>query len=74
MRQGVILCMGLHSQECSPSAILRAHPNTLHWVGADGSVQEQLPLEDPEVYCPYSATGNATVRFPGWGAHHVLIR
>ncbi|XP_008767349.1 transferrin receptor protein 2 isoform X3 [Rattus norvegicus] len=37
-----------------------AHPNTLHWVGADGSVQEQLPLEDPEVYCPYSATGNAT--------------
>ncbi|GAB1290336.1 Transferrin receptor protein 2 [Apodemus speciosus] len=37
-----------------------AHPNTLHWVDADGSVQEQLPLEDPEVYCPYSATGNAT--------------
>lgn len=37
-----------------------AHPNTLHWVDAGGSVQEQLPLEDPEVYCPYSATGNAT--------------
>ncbi|CAO2630107.1 Transferrin receptor protein 2, partial [Lemmus lemmus] len=37
-----------------------AHPNTLHWVDAAGSSQEQLPLEDPEVYCPYSATGNAT--------------
>ncbi|MEJ1272688.1 transferrin receptor 2 [Cricetulus griseus] len=37
-----------------------AHPNTLHWVDAAGSAQEQLPLEDPEVYCPYSATGNAT--------------
>lgn len=65
--------MRLHTQECSPSAILRAHPNTLHWVDADGSVQEQLPLEDPEVYCPYSATGNATVRFPAQGAHHVHI-
>uniref|UniRef100_A0A1U8CCU9 Transferrin receptor protein 2 n=1 Tax=Mesocricetus auratus TaxID=10036 RepID=A0A1U8CCU9_MESAU len=37
-----------------------AHPNSLHWVDAAGSAQEQLPLEDPEVYCPYSATGNAT--------------
>ncbi|KAM7331786.1 hypothetical protein ACRRTK_008494 [Alexandromys fortis] len=37
-----------------------AHPNTLHWVDAAGNAQEQLPLEDPEVYCPYSATGNAT--------------
>ncbi|ERE76150.1 actin-like protein 6B-like protein [Cricetulus griseus] len=41
-----------------------AHPNTLHWVDAAGSAQEQLPLEDPEVYCPYSATGNATVDSP----------
>lgn len=40
-----------------------AHPNTLHWADAAGSAQEQLPLEDPEVYCPYSATGSATVRF-----------
>ncbi|XP_076996921.1 transferrin receptor protein 2 [Tamandua tetradactyla] len=33
-----------------------AHPNTLHWVDSG----EQLPLEDPDVYCPYSATGNAS--------------
>ncbi|EPQ15697.1 Transferrin receptor protein 2 [Myotis brandtii] len=38
----------------------RAHPNTLHWVDAAGRLGEQLPLEDPDVYCPYSATGNAT--------------
>ncbi|XP_045397417.1 transferrin receptor protein 2 isoform X1 [Lemur catta] len=37
-----------------------AHPNTLHWVAAAGKAGEQLPLEDPDVYCPYSATGNAT--------------
>ncbi|XP_037670682.1 transferrin receptor protein 2 isoform X2 [Choloepus didactylus] len=37
-----------------------AHPNTLHWVDAAGRAGEQLPLEDPDVYCPYSATGNAT--------------
>ncbi|XP_032315568.1 transferrin receptor protein 2 isoform X4 [Camelus ferus] len=36
------------------------HPNTLHWVNASGRPEEQLPLEDPDVYCPYSATGNAT--------------
>ncbi|XP_008830565.1 transferrin receptor protein 2 isoform X1 [Nannospalax galili] len=36
-----------------------ARPNTLHWVDAAGSAQEQLPLEDPEAYCPYSATGSA---------------
>lgn len=53
--------------------LLRAHPNTLHWVDEAGRPGEQLPLEDPDVYCPYSATGNATVRaschalFPsGW--------
>ncbi|XP_060029406.1 transferrin receptor protein 2 isoform X2 [Erinaceus europaeus] len=34
-----------------------AHPNTLHWVDEAGG---QLRLEDPDVYCPYSATGNAT--------------
>ncbi|KAF6357658.1 transferrin receptor 2 [Rhinolophus ferrumequinum] len=38
----------------------RAHPNTLHWVDAAGEPGEELPLEDPDVYCPYSATGNAT--------------
>ncbi|XP_054570240.1 transferrin receptor protein 2 isoform X1 [Eptesicus fuscus] len=38
----------------------RTHPNTLHWVDAAGRLGEQLPLEDPDVYCPYSATGNAT--------------
>ncbi|XP_019608373.1 transferrin receptor protein 2 isoform X2 [Rhinolophus sinicus] len=37
-----------------------AHPNTLHWVDAAGEPGEELPLEDPDVYCPYSATGNAT--------------
>uniref|UniRef100_A0A4X1UEQ2 Transferrin receptor 2 n=2 Tax=Sus scrofa TaxID=9823 RepID=A0A4X1UEQ2_PIG len=43
----------------------RAHPNTLHWVdAATGRPGEQLPLEDPDVYCPYSATGNATVSAP----------
>lgn len=56
--------------------VLRAHPNTLHWVDAAGSAQEQLPLEDPEVYCPYSATGNATVSASGRllarGTYHVL--
>ncbi|XP_010607808.1 transferrin receptor protein 2 isoform X2 [Fukomys damarensis] len=38
----------------------RAHPNALHWVDEDGMVGEQLPLEDPDAYCPYSATGNVT--------------
>ncbi|XP_055148597.1 transferrin receptor protein 2 isoform X1 [Symphalangus syndactylus] len=37
-----------------------AHPNTLHWVDEAGKVGEQLPLEDPDVYCPYSAIGNVT--------------
>ncbi|XP_058425105.1 transferrin receptor protein 2 isoform X2 [Diceros bicornis minor] len=37
-----------------------AHPNTLHWADAAGKPAEQLPLEDPDVYCPYSATGNTT--------------
>uniref|UniRef100_A0A8C0KP87 Transferrin receptor protein 2 n=1 Tax=Canis lupus dingo TaxID=286419 RepID=A0A8C0KP87_CANLU len=38
-----------------------AHPNTLHWIGAAaGTLGEPLPLEDHDVYCPYSATGNAT--------------
>lgn len=56
----------------SPSHLLRTHPNTLHWVDAAGKLGEQLPLEDPDVYCPYSATGNATVSapchalFPSW--------
>lgn len=56
----------------SPPQLLRAHPNTLHWVDAAGRLGEQLPLEDPDIYCPYSATGNATVSarcgalFPSW--------
>ncbi|XP_055984391.1 transferrin receptor protein 2 [Sorex fumeus] len=37
-----------------------AHPNTLHWLDSKGEPGQQLPLEDPDVYCPYSATGNAT--------------
>ncbi|XP_023570085.1 transferrin receptor protein 2 [Octodon degus] len=37
-----------------------AHPNTLHWVDEDGTVGEQLLLEDPDAYCPYSAIGNVT--------------
>ncbi|XP_049645254.1 transferrin receptor protein 2 [Suncus etruscus] len=37
-----------------------AHPNTLHWLDATGAPGEPLPLEDPDVYCPYSAPGNAT--------------
>ncbi|KAG8523751.1 Transferrin receptor protein 2 [Galemys pyrenaicus] len=37
-----------------------AHPNTLHWVDEAGRLKEQLPLEDPDVYCPYSAIGNVT--------------
>uniref|UniRef100_A0A2K5QFY1 Transferrin receptor 2 n=1 Tax=Cebus imitator TaxID=2715852 RepID=A0A2K5QFY1_CEBIM len=37
-----------------------AHPNTLRWVDEAGKVGEQLPLEDPDVYCPYSAIGNVT--------------
>ncbi|XP_045318177.1 transferrin receptor protein 2 isoform X3 [Leopardus geoffroyi] len=37
-----------------------AHPNTLHWVEAAGKLGEPLQLEDHDVYCPYSATGNAT--------------
>ncbi|EFB16436.1 hypothetical protein PANDA_017113, partial [Ailuropoda melanoleuca] len=37
-----------------------AHPNTLHWVGEAGNLGEPLQLEDHDVYCPYSATGNAT--------------
>lgn len=49
----------------SPPLLFRAHPNTLHWVdAATGRPGEQLPLEDPDVYCPYSATGNATVSAP----------
>uniref|UniRef100_A0A8C7A0C3 Transferrin receptor protein 2 n=1 Tax=Neovison vison TaxID=452646 RepID=A0A8C7A0C3_NEOVI len=37
-----------------------AHPNTLHWVDAADKLGDPLPLEDHDVYCPYSATGNAT--------------
>ncbi|MBZ3884662.1 Transferrin receptor protein 2, partial [Sciurus carolinensis] len=37
-----------------------ARPNTLRWVDATGRAGEPLPLEDPDAYCPYSATGNAT--------------
>lgn len=45
----------------SPPPSRRARPNTLRWADTAGRPGEQLPLEDPDVYCPYSATGNATV-------------
>ncbi|XP_070585518.1 transferrin receptor protein 2 [Erythrolamprus reginae] len=38
----------------------RGRPNFLHQVDAGGAVIEELPLEDPEVYCPYSAYGIVT--------------
>ncbi|KAM9001725.1 transferrin receptor protein 2 isoform X1 [Sarcophilus harrisii] len=34
-------------------------PNTLHWVDESGNVLGELHLEDPDVYCPYSAQGSA---------------
>lgn len=62
----------------SPPLLLRAHPNTLHWVDETGRAGEQLPLEDPDAYCPYSATGNATVSAscppPECGAARPLLR
>ncbi|XP_074081434.1 transferrin receptor protein 2 isoform X3 [Macrotis lagotis] len=36
-----------------------ARPNTLHWVDESGNVLGELQLEDPDVYCPYSAKGSA---------------
>ncbi|CAI5791569.1 Transferrin receptor 2 [Podarcis lilfordi] len=38
----------------------RLRPNFLQWVDTNGVVVEKLPLEDPEVYCPYSASGTVT--------------
>ncbi|XP_048372912.1 transferrin receptor protein 2 isoform X2 [Sphaerodactylus townsendi] len=38
----------------------RSKVNFLHRVAADGAVLEKLSLEDPEVYCPYSAAGIVT--------------
>ncbi|XP_029139403.1 transferrin receptor protein 2 [Protobothrops mucrosquamatus] len=35
----------------------RRHPNFLWRVDASGAVTEELQLEDPDVYCPYSASG-----------------
>ncbi|KAM6453218.1 transferrin receptor protein 2 [Liasis olivaceus] len=35
----------------------RRQPNFLRRMDASGAVMEELPLEDPEVYCPYSASG-----------------
>lgn len=63
----------------SPPLLFRAHPNTLHWIGAAaGTLGEPLPLEDHDVYCPYSATGNATVSAscaaPRTGAARALYR
>ncbi|XP_072497485.1 transferrin receptor protein 2 isoform X5 [Notamacropus eugenii] len=37
-------------------------PNTLHWVDESGNALRELQLEDPDVYCPYSANGSAVVR------------
>ncbi|XP_074839035.1 transferrin receptor protein 2 isoform X2 [Carettochelys insculpta] len=38
----------------------RLNPNFLHQLDLQGSILEKLSLEDPEMYCPYSAPGNAT--------------
>uniref|UniRef100_A0A670J318 Transferrin receptor 2 n=1 Tax=Podarcis muralis TaxID=64176 RepID=A0A670J318_PODMU len=38
----------------------RLRPNFLQRVDTNGVVVEKLPLEDPEVYCPYSASGTVT--------------
>ncbi|XP_077172009.1 transferrin receptor protein 2 isoform X2 [Paroedura picta] len=38
----------------------RQQPNFLHRVTAGGAVLEKLPLGDPQVYCPYSASGTVT--------------
>nr|XP_006114725.1 transferrin receptor protein 2 isoform X1 [Pelodiscus sinensis]XP_014424829.1 transferrin receptor protein 2 isoform X1 [Pelodiscus sinensis] len=38
----------------------RQNPNFLHLLDTQGGILEKLPLEDPEMYCPYSAPGNAT--------------
>ncbi|XP_042327281.1 transferrin receptor protein 2 isoform X2 [Sceloporus undulatus] len=35
-------------------------PSFLHRMDANGAVLEKLPLGDPEVYCPYSASGTVT--------------
>nr|XP_060635807.1 transferrin receptor protein 2 isoform X1 [Anolis sagrei ordinatus] len=35
-------------------------PNFLHRVDANGAVLEKLTLGDPQVYCPYSASGSVT--------------
>ncbi|XP_019333482.1 transferrin receptor protein 2 isoform X2 [Alligator mississippiensis] len=40
----------------------RLHPNMLLRLDPWGGILEQLPLEDPEAYCPYSAPGNGTGR------------
>lgn len=39
----------------------RGRPTFLHRVEASGAVIEELQLEDPEVYCPYSASGTIVV-------------
>ncbi|KAH0626055.1 hypothetical protein JD844_000769 [Phrynosoma platyrhinos] len=36
-------------------------PNFLHQVDANGAALEKLSLGDPDVYCPYSASGIVTV-------------
>ncbi|XP_001371634.2 transferrin receptor protein 2 isoform X1 [Monodelphis domestica] len=36
-----------------------AQPNTLHWIDGSGNISGELQLEDPDVYCPYSAKGSA---------------
>lgn len=38
----------------------RRNPNTVQFVNASGYTLEQVELEDPEVYSPYSAPGEAT--------------
>ncbi|XP_029436097.1 transferrin receptor protein 2 isoform X2 [Rhinatrema bivittatum] len=38
----------------------RSNPNSLQFVNRSGMVLENVIIEDPDVYCPYSASGNTT--------------
>ncbi|XP_030043545.1 transferrin receptor protein 2 [Microcaecilia unicolor] len=38
----------------------RLNPNSLKFVDRSGAVIEDVIIEDPDIYCPYSTTGNST--------------
>nr|XP_033780046.1 transferrin receptor protein 2 [Geotrypetes seraphini] len=38
----------------------RTNPNSLQFIDRSGAIHEEVTIEDPDVYCPYSATGSAT--------------